>query len=108
MRHDFFFYSGELVPVDGDSFQTDPASNIDYYLAPQENINLVDEDVLIEAQECVSACEHCDESAEITFEYLLDEVTGCDSTTTDHLMCRLAKCPRCNSGITENTRVIAL
>ena len=72
-----------------------------------ENIVLVDEETLIEAQHCVSGCEHCAENASIAFDYLLDAITGCDPTVTDYVMCRPARCPGCSHSLTEKTRVVA-
>ena len=70
------------------------------------NIAAVDEATLLEAQDCVSGCEHCADNATITFDYLLDAVTGCDPAT-EYAMDRSARCPRCNSEVTEKTFVVA-
>ena len=67
---------------------------------------LVDEDTLVKTQRYVSACEHCAENANITFDYLLDEITGCDPAT-HYLMCRPASCPCCSGDVTEKTLVVA-
>jgi hypothetical protein len=50
------------------------------------DIVLIDEDTLLVAQSLVAACEHCehcDNRAEISFDYLLDAVTGCDPSRTE-------------------------
>ena len=70
------------------------------------NVVLVDEDTLVQTQQCVAACEYCAENADITFDYLLDAVTGCDPAT-DYLMCRPANCPCCSRELTEKTLVVA-
>ena len=71
------------------------------------DVVLVDEGVLLEAQEYLVACEHCAANAAMTFDYLLDAVTGCDPTLTEYLMCRAARCPRCGREVTEKTQVVA-
>ena len=70
------------------------------------DVVLVEEALLLEAQEYLSACEHCVENAALPFDYLLDAVTGCDPTITDYVMCRPAKCPACFRQITEKTLVV--
>jgi hypothetical protein len=70
------------------------------------DVVLVDEDTLVKTQEFVSACEHCAENADITFDYLLDEITGCDPAT-NYLMCRPANCPSCLRELTEKSLVVA-
>jgi len=70
------------------------------------NVVLVDENQLLEAQYCLAGCESCDENASVTFDYLLDAVTGCDPTTTDYVMCRTAKCPNCLHVVNEKTRIV--
>src|SRR6266404_1825567 len=70
------------------------------------NIVLVDEDTVAETQQCLSGCESCAENADITFDYLLDQITGCDPAT-NYLMCRPANCPSCSRDVTEKTLVVA-
>jgi len=72
----------------------------------QTNIVLIDEAIIDEAQLSVSACEHCCKDASMTFDFFLDALTGCDPMTTEYLMCRPAKCPRCLGSITEKTRIL--
>jgi hypothetical protein len=71
---------------------------------------LVDEDLLLHAQSFVAGCERCATSsvASLTFEYILDALTDCDSTVTDYLLCRPAECPVCLEPIREGTPVLAL
>jgi len=75
--------------------------------APEElKGKVVDEASLLEAQDWISACEHCVGHALIAFNYLLDVVTGCDPTRTRHLMRRTAECPRCGHEVRERTLVV--
>ena len=74
---------------------------------PEEmHIVLVEDAQLLEAQAFVIACERCASNAEISFEYLLDAVTGCDPSVTEYVMSHRAKCPQCLREITEKTLVI--
>ena len=79
-----------------------------YFDTPIEDTNvvLVDENILNQAEKWITACEQCSDNAEISFDQLLDSLTGCDPTTTDYLMCRAAKCPCCYGAVTERTLVI--
>jgi hypothetical protein len=70
------------------------------------NIVLIDENNLMMAQNCIAACEYCAENASITFEYLLDALTGCDPTITDYLMCRPAQCPSCFCNLSEKSQIV--
>ena len=78
-------------------------------LSPEAvDVVLVDEGVLLEAQGYLDACEHCaPNAAAMTFDYLLDAVTGSDPTLTEYLMWRPARCPRCRREVTEKTLVVA-
>ena len=67
---------------------------------------LIDEKTLREAQQWVSGCESCTEDTPITFDYVLDAVTGCSPVVTEYMMCRPAKCPVCSASITEKTLVV--
>jgi hypothetical protein len=69
---------------------------------------LVDEDLLLQAQSFIAGCENCAASAvqPMTFEYVLDAITACDSTATDYLLCRPAECPCCSAAIVETTLVL--
>jgi len=69
------------------------------------HIFLVDGPVLSEGLSWVSGCEHCSEYALIRFDYILDALTGADPTT-EYIMCRPPRCPRCRLRITEKTRVV--
>ena len=78
-----------------------------YFDVPIEetNVVLVTEELLSEAEQWIGSCEHCYEHCEHSFDQILDALTECDPTNTDYLMCREAKCPRCQSGVTEKTLV---
>jgi hypothetical protein len=72
----------------------------------ETNIVLVNESQLREAQACIIACESCSDGAEISFDYLLDAVSGCDPSTTEYLMPHPVHCPRCFRKVTEKTLVV--
>jgi hypothetical protein len=57
------------------------------------------------AQEAIASCEACNKEAELPFDWLLDEVTGCDGTSTDYFLTEPARCPRCGRSIIEKTLV---
>jgi hypothetical protein len=59
-----------------------------------------------EPQSFISACEACSPDATLPFDYLLDELLGCDPSSTEYLMYRTAVCPSCNHAITEKTLVV--
>jgi hypothetical protein len=59
------------------------------------------------AQDAISSCEACNKDAELPFDWILDEVTGRDGSTTDYFLTEPAKCPRCGSIIMEKTLVEA-
>jgi hypothetical protein len=78
------------------------------YLPPLESTNFVfiDEATLHRAQSQLAGCEHCCEEAEISLDYILDDVTGCDPQITEYLLCHSTTCPECFSEVTEKTLVI--
>jgi hypothetical protein len=53
---------------------------LEFYDPPtdQSNVVLIDPFTLRNAQKRIARCEYCFDEAEITFDYILDEVTGCD------------------------------
>ena len=59
------------------------------------------------AQDAISSCEACNQDAEMPFDWILDEVTGRDGSTTDYFLTEPARCPRCGSTIMEKTLVEA-
>ena len=74
---------------------------------PTEEINivLIDEKLVMEAEQWILGCEHCADNAGIALDYILDAVTGCDPDLTEYIMCRPASCPFCSSEIHEKTQV---
>jgi|SRR5215472_7287534 len=70
------------------------------------DIVLIGDNVLEDAQQWVTGCENCAKDTSITFDYVLDAVTGCTPTTTQYVMSRPAKCPICSATITEKTLVL--
>ncbi len=57
------------------------------------------------AQESITSCEACNTEAELPFDWVLDEVTGCDGSNTDYFLTEPARCPRCGRGVIEKTLV---
>jgi hypothetical protein len=70
------------------------------------NIVLLSESQIIEAEDFVVGCERCVNDAEISFDYLLDALTGSDPSNTEYLMPRPARCPHCLCDVNEKTLVI--
>jgi hypothetical protein len=99
MKYDFV--SREIVGVWGASEANPMNSRVE-----KARVVLVNDAIVAETRQYVSACEHCAENAGISFDYLLDSITGCDPTT-DYLICRPATCPCCSRELTEKTLVVA-
>ena len=59
------------------------------------------------AQEAIASCEACNNDAELPFDWILDEVTGCRGSTTDYFLTEPARCPRCGCSVIEKTLVEA-
>ena len=59
------------------------------------------------AQEAISSCESCNNDAELPFDWILDEITGRDGSTTDYFLTESVRCPRCGCGVNEKTLVEA-
>ena len=57
------------------------------------------------AQNAISSCESCNSEAELPFDWVIDEVTGCDGSTTDYFLTEPARCPRCGRSVIEKTLV---
>jgi hypothetical protein len=81
-----------------------PAFELD---TPLEELNLflVEEPLILEAQEWIGTCEHCSDLAEFSFDQILDSLTGSDPTVTEYVLCRAAVCPCCHGEVTEKTLV---
>jgi hypothetical protein len=59
------------------------------------------------AQEAISSCEACNKDAELPFDWILDEITGCSGSSTDYFLTEPARCPRCGCSVIEKTLVEA-
>lgn len=57
------------------------------------------------AQDAIASCEACNNDAELPFDWVLDEITGCNGSTTDYFLTEPARCPRCGGAIMEKTLV---
>ena len=71
------------------------------------NIVAVSAATIRRAQEAISSCEACNNDAELPFDWILDEVTGRDGSSTDYFLTEPAKCPRCGGSVIEKTLVEA-
>jgi hypothetical protein len=72
----------------------------------QQNVIVISTRTIRKAEKRIESCEHCcPVDAEIPFDWILDEVTGSDSTTTDYIMENPAICPRCCHDIFEKTLI---
>ena len=71
------------------------------------NVVFVDQPTLLEAQMFISGCEYCEpERAEISFDQVLDGITGCDPTVTEYVICHPARCSQCNHDVMEKTLIL--
>jgi hypothetical protein len=60
----------------------------------------VDTGILRLAEEQVSSCEACTpDSADVPFDAVLDQITGCNPEETDYVLPEPARCPRCDNAI---------
>jgi hypothetical protein len=71
----------------------------------QQNIVLIDAATLHKAQSVLSGCEACSDTAELPFDYILDQLTGNDPAVTDYVLERPALCLQCGAAIDEKTLV---
>jgi len=72
----------------------------------QQNVTLIDAATLRESEKLIESCETCNpDDADIPFDWILDRVTGSDSTITDYILEEAAKCPQCGREIREKTLV---
>jgi len=72
----------------------------------ETNFVFVDDNVLTQAKRNIEGCENCCPDAEITLDYILDEITGCDPQYTEYILSRPTTCPVCFHEVTEKTLVI--
>jgi hypothetical protein len=71
----------------------------------EQNIVLIEESTLRQAEQLIESCEQCNPEAEIPFDSILDHITGSNSAITDYLLERPAKCPYCRRNVLERTLV---
>ena len=76
-------------------------------LTPEEQIVvLVDLATLRTAERLIESCEGCNPNeAQIPFDWIVDRVTGSDSSVTDYTLESPAKCPKCRLDILGKTLV---
>jgi len=61
---------------------------------------------LRECERIIESCEYCNpESAGIPLDWILDRVTGSDSTVTDYILEEPEKCLNCRRDILEKTLI---
>ena len=71
-----------------------------------QNILVVAAATLRETEKLVNSCENCNVTgAEIPFDWILDRITGSDSTLTDYIIETPATCPNCRRPIFEKTLI---
>jgi len=97
-----------LVVFRNDADSADSYAGADYFDPPLEEmtVRLVGENLRAAAQSMISGCELCCDCPEITFDCILDELTGFDPKCTEYILCRPALCPRCRKDVTERTIVL--
>jgi hypothetical protein len=79
-----------------------------FHISVEEtDVVFVNKDTLLEAQEFIAGCEHCQPArAQVGFDQLLDGLTGCDPTVTEYVICHAARCPNCRHEVIEKTLVV--
>ena len=97
-----------LVAFRSDMDSLGDPGGADYFDPPLEEmtVHLVGENLRAAAQSMISGCDQCCDCPEITFDCILDELTGCDPKSTEYILCRPARCPRCRRDVTERTIVL--
>ncbi len=61
---------------------------------------LIAEETVRAAERQIESCEACTpDEAEIPFDYVLDSITGCEPESTDYVLEKPAKCPRCSGEV---------
>jgi hypothetical protein len=99
-------FEATLVRPDAEFEET---QNVEKFYVPnleETNFTFVDETVLTQAKHKIEGCEHCCPDAEITLDYILDEITGSDPQFTEYILSRPTNCPVCFHEVTEKTLVI--
>jgi hypothetical protein len=97
-----------LVAFRSDVESAEDSPVAEYFDPPLEEmtVHLVGENLRAAAQSMISGCDQCCDCPEITFDCILDELTGCDPKSTEYILCRPARCPRCRRDVTERTIVL--
>jgi len=86
-----------MVSVMSDFLHPDPED---------QNIVLISRHQLRWAEKLIVACEVCSPRyAEISFDTILDRITGHDPAVTDYIFEAPANCPQCRRQINEKTLV---
>jgi hypothetical protein len=83
-------------------------SNREFYDPPWEetNVVLVDAEAVRTPLRWIRACEACmPVEAQMPFDWVLDQVTGCDPTVTDYVLAQAGICPHCRGSVTEKTLI---
>jgi hypothetical protein len=57
------------------------------------------------AEAMILGCEKCTKGVDVSFEDLIDRVTGLDPAVTQYILGEPSRCPRCLGNITETTLV---
>jgi len=61
---------------------------------------LIDGATVCAAERQIDSCEACaPDEAETPFDYILDSITGCEPESTDYVLEKPAKCPRCSGEV---------
>jgi hypothetical protein len=97
-----------LVAFRNDADAMEGSAGADYFDPPLEEmtVQLIGENLRAAAQSMISGCDQCCDCPEITFDCILDELTGCDPKSTEYILCRPARCPRCRRDVMERTIVL--
>jgi hypothetical protein len=71
---------------------------------PDIQVITVEKPMVCRAVKWLAGCEACmPGEAQVPFAWVLDRVTGCDGKTTDYVMVRPARCPKCVGDVLEST-----
>ena len=75
-------------------------------MSGHHNIIVIATATVHEAEELVESCEACNPTeADLPFDWILDQLTGSDSTITEYILETPAKCPNCQRAIFEKTLI---
>lgn len=96
---------GTLVRCESD-WDFEKQSTIATIPFAEEEVVLVTDSMLNEAAQWITGCQRCCSGAEITFEYILDEVHDSKITAAQYVMGHPVHCPTCGGEVTEKTCVV--